>query len=209
MKFLVLEGLDGAGTTTQTAMLVDALRGRGETALSTREPSDGPIGVMIRQMLGRRIVGRSGGPIDRETLALLFAADRVDHVTNEIAPALEQGTWVVSDRYYPSSLAYQGDIDGDDSFDFGWVDALNSRALRPDLTFYLDVPVDVCLGRLGDRGHRDIYETRDKLERLHGRYRQVVEALIARGERIVTVDGTMTATAVHAAILAELEPFES
>jgi dTMP kinase len=188
--FIVIEGLDGAGTTTQTELLAAWARAEGHSVHTTREPSDGPIGVMIRQMLARRIVGRNGASIDRETLALLFAADRVDHVRNEIEPKLDDDAWVVSDRYYHSSFAYQGDVDDEDHFDIDWVRTLNSRARTPDVTFFLSVPVDVCLERLGDRGHRDIYETKEKLERLARRYDQIVEALVAEGEHIVTVDGT-------------------
>lgn len=198
--FIVIEGLDGAGTTTQTERIAAWARARGETVHTTREPSDGPVGVMIRQMLARRIVGRDGGSIDRETLALLFAADRVDHVRTEVEPRLDSGGWVISDRYYHSSFAYQGDVDDDDHFDIDWVRALNSRARTPDITFFLSVPVDVCLERLGARAHRDIYETKTKLRRLAGRYDQIVETLTAEGERIVTIDGTSSADDVTAAI---------
>lgn len=204
--FVVLEGLDGAGTTTQSDMLVSWLRANGRPALCTREPSDGPIGVLIRQMLCRRIVGRDGNPIDRETLALLFAADRVDHVHNEIEPALQAGKWVVSDRYYHSSFAYQGDVDGADHFDFAWVRELNSRARKPDVTIYLNTPVDVCLDRLTDRGQRDIYETREKLERLSKRYDEIIAQLRADGEEIVVIDGTRTVASVHAAIIGVVDP---
>ena len=204
--FIVLEGLDGAGTTTQCSMLVSWLRANGRSALSTREPSDGPVGVLIRQMLGRRVVGRDGEAIDRETLALLFAADRIDHVRNEVEPALEKRQWVVSDRYYHSSFAYQGDVDDADHFDFAWVRELNARARTPDVTVFLDTPVDVCVDRLGDRGHRDIYETRDKLERLATRYEEVIATLRKAGEKIVVVDGTRSIAGVHASIVATVDP---
>ena len=110
--FVVLEGIDGAGTTTQVARLVASLRARGIGALGTREPSDGPIGTQIRQILTGRLVVRSpaGGhaPPGWPTLALLFAADRVDHLESEIVPNLRDGVIVVSDRYDHSSVAYQG-----------------------------------------------------------------------------------------------------
>lgn len=202
--FIVLEGLDGAGTTTQAAMLAAHFRASGTEAHCTREPSDGPVGVMIRQMLCRRIVGRDGEAVDRQTLALLFAADRVDHVHNEIEPVLDRGGVVVSDRYYHSSFVYQGDVDGDDHFDIAWVREINARARRPDVTFFLRVPVDVCISRLGDRGHRDIYETREKLTRLALRYEEVVDQLRADGERIVVVDGTIQVEEVHGSIVKQL-----
>jgi dTMP kinase len=109
-QFIVIEGVDGAGTTTQTGLLVQALRGRGLPVRSTREPSDGPIGTMLRQILTGRIVvpGMSGTrPPTWTTMALLFAADRLDHLEAEVVPNLMDGVTVVSDRYDLSSIAYQ------------------------------------------------------------------------------------------------------
>lgn len=194
--FVVIEGLDGAGTTTQTALLVERLQDEGQPAISTREPSDGPVGVLIRQMLSKRIVTPSADgsvqPVGREVLALLFAADRVDHVQAEIEPALASGKAVISDRYYHSSFAYQGDIDASDEFDIDWVRTLNERARRPDVTFFLEASVDLCLSRMSGRGSRDIYETREKLERLERRYDQVMRALEAEGEEIVRLDAGLS-----------------
>lgn len=202
--FIVIEGLDGAGTTTQTRLLARWFGDRGHLSTTTAEPSTGPLGRLARDMLAKRITSYDGAAVDRETLALVFAADRVHHGHNEIAPALASGRVVISDRYYHSSYVYQGDIDGDERFDIEWVRALNSRALEPDLTFFLEVPVETSLARLGDRGHRDIYETREKLERLARRYAQVVETLVAEGERIVTIDGTLEPDAVLAMMTAEI-----
>lgn len=203
--FIVLEGLDGAGTTTQAVMLEQRFADRGQSVHRTAEPSTGPLGKLAREMLARRVVGHDGEAIDRETLALVFAGDRVHHCRNEIDPALAAGQVVISDRYYHSSFVYQGDVDGDDHFDIDWVRGLNARALRPDVTFYLAVPVEVSLARLGDRGHRDIYETREKLERLARRYDQVVETLRDEGELIVTVDGTLSPEQVLASICSVLD----
>lgn len=189
-RFIVIEGLDGAGTTTQTELLCQRLRLGGREAVSTAEPTGGPIGSMIRQMLSRRIVEPSGNPINRESLALLFAADRLDHVASLIEPALLRGADVVSDRYFHSSFVYQGDVDDSDHFDIAWVRELNVRARIPDLTVFLDVPVDVSLQRLGERSSRDIYETRDKLTRLERRYEQVMSLLQREGQPIVRLDAT-------------------
>lgn len=198
--FIVLEGLDGAGTTTQAELLTAWFNDRGQSVHRTAEPSTGPLGKLAREMLAKRLTSHDGSPVDRETLALVFAGDRTHHCHNEIQPALDAGHVVISDRYYHSSFVYQGDVDGEDRFDIDWVRALNSRALKPDITFFLDVPVDVSLQRLGDRGHRDIYETREKLERLAKRYRQVIATLQQEGEKIVVVDGTQAPDAVLAAI---------
>src|SRR5688572_15881873 len=109
-SFIVLEGVDGAGTTTHTKILTETLRKRGLPVHPTREPSDGPIGVLLRQMLTGRVVvpGLHGPrPPSWTTMALLFAADRVDHVEAEILPNLMDGVSVISDRYVHSSVAYQ------------------------------------------------------------------------------------------------------
>ncbi|HLL53606.1 MAG TPA: dTMP kinase, partial [Myxococcaceae bacterium] len=99
-RFFVLEGLDGAGTTTQCERLASELRSRGFRVLVTREPSDGPVGTMIRQALtGRLGMPGGNGPLAPETLALLFAADRADHLHARVRPALERGEIVISDRY--------------------------------------------------------------------------------------------------------------
>lgn len=205
MNFIVIEGLDGAGTTTQAKRLHAMFEQRQQAAIVTAEPSTGPIGVMIRDMLAKRIVGEDGRAIDRETLALLFAADRMHHCRNVIEPALARNVRVVSDRYYPSSIVYQGDVDQSDHFDSAWVRTLNERALRPDVTFFIDVPVEVAFARLSDRGHRDIYETREKLTRLAARYAQVMEMLKESGEAIVTIDGTQAIEDVHIDIVTEVD----
>src|SRR4051794_7439187 len=97
--FIVFEGLDGAGTTTQAQRLVEALRAAGLPAHFTREPSDGPIGTLLRQALTRRLTLPEGRRLTPETLALLFAADRMDHLAAEIEAQQARGTWIVCDRY--------------------------------------------------------------------------------------------------------------
>src|SRR5215471_10435629 len=114
-RFVVLEGIDGSGTTTQVAKLAERLRGLGVLVRHTREPSDGPIGTMVRQVLTGRIVIPGGRAPGWATMALLFAADRMDHVESEIEPFLAQGGIVVSDRYDASSLAYQSVSSGADA----------------------------------------------------------------------------------------------
>jgi dTMP kinase len=106
--FVVLEGLDGAGTTTQCTALAERLRQAGPEVLTTREPSDGPIGTQIRQALaGRLSLPDRLAPLTAPTLALLFAADRVDHAAAEVEPALARGAVVLCDRDLLGSLAYQ------------------------------------------------------------------------------------------------------
>jgi dTMP kinase len=158
-RFIVFEGIDGAGTTTQMERLVTWLRRRGELAEATAEPTTGPIGTMIRQILGGRLVSKpSGGDpagVDRATIALLFAADRIDHLQNEIEPHLAAGRHVICDRYVLSSMAYQG-VDVDLKF----VRAINVKAPPPDLTLFIKVSAEVAMQRIAtSRPDRDLFET--------------------------------------------------
>lgn len=205
--FVVLEGIDGAGTTTQVARLVASLRARGIGALGTREPSDGPIGTQIRQILTGRLVVRSpaGGaaPPGWPTLALLFAADRVDHLESEIVPNLRDGVIVVSDRYDHSSVAYQGAATDDPAI-VAWIRAINGRARRPDLTIVLDVPADVALERRRRRaGRAELYEV-DELQCRLAAYYARIDAHFPE-DTVLHLDGARDADAVAADILAAVE----
>jgi dTMP kinase len=192
---VVLEGLDGAGTTTQTGRLCAILAGRGRTVHATREPSDGPIGRLLRAILAG-----AHGAVDATTLALLFAADRADHIAREVAPALERGALVVSDRWYHSSLAYQGT--GEER---AWIRVLNARARRPDLTILLDVPAEVGAARRAAAGRaEDLYEHIETQRRIAEGYRRVV-AELAGEERILVIDGTRDVDVVTADVLAAVE----
>jgi dTMP kinase len=140
--FVALEGIDGSGTTTQLDRLVSHLRAGGRRAHATREPSSGPVGLLLRDLLLGRHALPDGAPADGQAMALLFAADRRDHLRREIEPLLASGADVVSDRYLMSSLAYQA-VEADRD----WVADL-ARGLRPpDLTILLDVPVEIAAAR--------------------------------------------------------------
>ncbi|MDP3273732.1 MAG: dTMP kinase [Deltaproteobacteria bacterium] len=205
--FVVLEGIDGAGTTTQTERLVRALRARSMRAQATREPTNGPIGTMIRQVLtGRIVVADERGPRapDWPTMALLFAADRMDHLDADILPALRAGTLVVSDRYDHSSVAYQS-ASAQDPSSVRWIRELNARARRPDLTIVLDVPERVASQRRAARGERaELYEQSAFLQRLAGFYRVLDQHF--PGEPIAHIDGDQPEDVVHAAVVAAVEP---
>ena len=189
---IVIEGIDGAGSTTQTEMLLAWLGRIGVPSRFTCEPSTGPIGVTIREHLARRV--ELGGP---EAEALAFAADRMDHVTDEVAPALARGETVVTDRYYLSSLAYQAL-----SCDLTWLRAINRFALRPDLTVFLSVPADVGMTRFSGRATRERFEEdRAQLARIAEKYDTAIAALRVDGEEVQVVDGTRPATEVHADIV--------
>jgi len=194
-RLIVLEGLDGAGTTTQARRLVDHLVSRGSKAHVTREPSDGPIGQLIRQMLtgGHAIPGQS---IAQSTFGLLFAADRLDHLQREVDPQLAAGVTVVSDRWYHSSLAYQGT-----GADRDWITMLNARARRPDLTIFLQVRPEVAAARRVAAGRvQELFEDLRMQEEVAAGYKATMSELAAQGERIEVIDGEASQDAVFAAI---------
>jgi dTMP kinase len=175
--FIALEGVDGAGTTTHTQLLAAGLRDRGLPVRATREPSDGPIGMMLRQILTGRIVvtGMHGGrPPSWTTMALLFAADRVDHIEAEVQPNLMDGVTVLTDRYDYSSVAYQSITGGGDEESVNWVKQLNRHARRPDLTLILDIPPDVAAKRRIERaGGRELYDDDELQEALAEFYTKI------------------------------------
>ncbi|HEY4179226.1 MAG TPA: dTMP kinase [Kofleriaceae bacterium] len=194
--FIVLEGLDGAGTTTQAKRLVQHLTSIGKAANLTREPSDGPVGKLIRQMLtgGHEIPGES---ISQNTFGLLFAADRMDHLQREVEPALAKGTIVVSDRYYHSSLAYQGTGAQRD-----WISILNARARKPDLTIFLQVRPEVAAHRRAAAGRvQELFEDMRMQEAVAEGYKATLSELASQGERIETLDGEASQDDVFAAIV--------
>jgi dTMP kinase len=160
--FIVVEGIDGSGTTTQCSILAARLVDAGLRAHTTREPSDGPIGVMIRQVLTGRLVvpGRDGAhPPGWATMATLFAADRLDHLEAEVIPSLADGVTVICDRYDYSSVAYQTVSSGGRGDASSWVRELNRHAKRPDLTLILDVDPEVAASRRSTRaGTPELYE---------------------------------------------------
>jgi dTMP kinase len=182
--FVVLEGIDGSGSTTHTKLLGKTLRQRGLKVVETCEPSAGPIGSMIRQVLQRRLfVADAAGPraFAWSTMALLFAADRMDHLDSTVVPALREGAVVLSDRYDLSSLAYQSCTAPNGDKVVPWIRELNAAALRPDLTIVLDVPAEVAEERRRSRGGvEEMFEARDLQARLASVY--------ADAERLVPDD---------------------
>jgi dTMP kinase len=205
--FIVLEGVDGAGTTTQVAQLAAALRERRCSVRETREPSGGPIGALLRQCLTGRLVtpGPSGPRAPGwQTMALLFAADRLDHVEAEIDPLLQQGVCVISDRYYHSSVAYQALTSNEDlASSIPWIRSLNARARRPDLTLVLDVSAEQAAERRRLRGGVELYDADLLQAQLVTFYAQLERHF--EGEAIVHVSGEGTIEQVASAVLAALD----
>ncbi len=202
-RFIVLEGIDGSGTTTQARLLHEALTKRGQAVVQTCEPTPGPIGTLIRQALSKRFVvpapGGSRAP-DWKTMALLFAADRIDHNDALIIPALERGESVISDRYYLSSLAYQSLTSPSPEEVLPWLRQLNSRALEPDLTLVCDVDARVAAQRRSQRsGQEELFEVDALQAQLAQAYANAEQLL--PGERVVHVDAAQSTQQVAALIL--------
>lgn len=203
-RFLVVEGLDGAGTTTQARRLAAALRASGRVAHVTAEPSGGPVGQLARLVLTKRLGGGAGrqgfeAGFDPHALALLFAADRLDHLSAEILPRLAAGEDVVSDRYTLSSLAYQSLTTGD----LAWVEALNSRARVPDVTLFLRVSPEIAIRRRhAESGAGELFEVPAFQREVAVAYERGLERLRARGERVVVLDGERPVEEVTAALQA-------
>lgn len=204
-RFITLEGGEGAGKSTQIARLRQMLEGRGHAVVTTREPGGAPGAEMVRKLLVE-------GPAERwdgTTEALLHFAARRDHLRATIWPALERGTWVISDRFADSTIAYQGYGYG---VDRGMLDRLYAIAVgdfRPDLTLILDLPVDVGLGRAAARrGNETRYESLPV--DFHARVRAgFLDIAAAEPARCAVVDAThgieTVASAIAAAVVARLK----
>ena len=189
-RLVVLEGIDGAGTTTQVARLAGRLRAQATPVRTTREPSDGPVGTLVRQVLTGRVVVPGGRAPGWATMALLFAADRMDHVESEIEPFLAQGGVVISDRYDASSLAYQSVSSGGKAREAEeWIRSLNRYVRRPDLTLVLDVAPELAAERRAHRGDAaQLYDQSEVQRALAEFYRDLARHLPS--DRIVVVDGS-------------------
>lgn len=188
-RFIAIEGLDGSGGTTQVRRLARHLEGHGRTVLTTREPTDGPIGRLIRAAL--RGDGDAAGLGDT-VLPYLFAADRRHHLDTLVLPALNAGHDVITDRYVPSSLAYQALAIG-----LPAVLQLNDSFPAPDLTVVLEAPAEVCMNRILARGEqRERFEDTETLRRIREAYTAGLAALESRGDPILRIDATRSIDAI-------------
>lgn len=182
-RFIVIEGLDGAGTTTQVERLADALRGRGIAVEQTNEPTNGPLGAVLRQAIEGRVT------LDPVAMALAFAADRADHLFDEHAGVerhLREGRWVVCDRYLLSSLAYQPS----ERIEREWVAQINAHAIEPDVTVFVDVEPELCVERITARSSSDeLFHAVEPLAKARANYRAAIDAGTAVGV-LLEIDGS-------------------
>lgn len=192
-KFIVFEGIDGSGTSTQSELLKDFLLDNGISAVTTCEPSSGPIGNMIREGFKKRLSFVSDEKLFDEQMAYLFAADRHDHLYNEVDGIYalnNKGITTISTRYFFSSLVYH--VSNDEEYSF--VKKLNEKFPLPDLTIYIDNPVEISLQRISLRAHRDAYENKEKLEKVKLNYKRVFEEY---SENLLAIDGSMSINEIH------------
>jgi len=199
-RLVVLEGIDGAGTTTHVARLAERLRSLRVPVRATREPSDGPVGTLVRQVLTGRLVVPGGRAPGWVTMALLFAADRMDHVESEIEPFLAEGGVVISDRYDASSLAYQSVSSGSQAKDaVEWIRTLNRYVRRPDLTIVLDVsPETAAERRLFRAEAAQLYDQNEVQRALAAFYRDLQR--YTPNDRIEVIDASGGIDEVHARV---------
>jgi dTMP kinase len=185
--FIVFEGIDGSGKSTQTKLFVDRLKTQGHQVYHTFEPTDQRIGKIIRDaFVGKEI-------LDHSVIAGLFVADRLWHITDEkkgLLTMLQNKKNVICDRYYMSSFAYQGA-----HLPLEWVMQANSLArkiLKPDITFYIDISPEDALKRIdSSRSGRELFETQKNLSLVHNCYEKVIE-LLKNEENVVRIDGNQS-----------------
>ena len=182
--FLAFEGIDGSGKSTQVKLLADKLSAAGHNVYTTCEPTDGPIGKMIRDIFNHRMEA------DQRTIAALFVADRLEHLLNKrdgIMKKMEEGFTVITDRYYFSSYAYHSV-----HVDMDWVIESNKQSaqlLRPDLNIYIDIAPEVSMERIKKgRDSVEMYETLENQKKVYAKYAEAFERE-KNSEKILTVNG--------------------
>ena len=199
--FIAFEGIDGSGKSTQIQMLTNRIQQKGIRCYQTCEPSSGPIGSLTRQILTGRI------KTDNRVIAAMFAADRLDHLLNEvdgIVAKVENGICVITDRYYFSSYAYHSvDVPMD------WVIKTNeesAKVLRPDVTVFIDIDADTAMDRITkNRFHTELFEKKSRLEKVRNNYLKAFE-LLKDEEKVFMVDGTKTPEEIAEEIWKQVEP---
>ena len=179
-RFIVLEGLDGSGTTTQLKNLGKMFSEHNIPYLLTMEPTNNEVGKLIRKILEKEIA------VEPETLAVLFSADRNEHLYGKkgIKELSEEGLWIICDRYLFSSIAYQSL-----KCDREWVLSLNNYPM-PEFLFFLDVPVEECGKRLGTRDKVELFDKTELQKRILENYRYGFRMADNSGVAFFKMDGT-------------------
>ena len=192
-RFLTLEGSEGAGKSSNLDIVVATLRDCGVDVVTTREPGGTEVGESIRELL---LTVREESLDDLAELLLMFAA-RAQHLATRIRPLLDQGTWVVCDRFTDATYAYQGGGRGIDVASIALLEELVHGDLQPDLTLYLDVPVDIAFQRISDR---DLDRIEREQQAFFERVRTSYLERAGREDRIVVIDASASLPVVGAAV---------
>jgi dTMP kinase len=198
--FIVFEGIDGSGKSTQVKLLKESLTNDGHKIYNTFEPTDSPIGSLIRNIFNRRIQS------DNRTIAALFVADRLDHLLNPIngiLKKLNEGYTVICDRYYFSSYAYHSD-----DLSLNWLVEANSQSkdlLKPDINLFIDIDPEISMERLNkDRSSLEIFENIEKLKKVKEKYYEAFNYL-KDCENISIINGNQSIEKVNQDILKEIK----
>ena len=201
-RFVALEGIDGSGKSTQIQYLSERLKEKQIRYYTTMEPTDSPIGSLIHQIMTGRI------KTDNRAIAALFVADRLDHLLNDvngIAPMLEEGVTVISDRYYFSSYAYHS-VD----MPMDWVIGANSQCrdiVKPTATVFIDVEPDIALERISkNRFHKELFEKKSRLIQVREKYLEAFDKQKDL-ENIILVDGNRPPEEIAGDIWKQLEKY--
>ena len=200
--FITVEGIEGAGKSSNIAFAENLLRSHGHDVLLTREPGGTPLGEELRELL---LGHRHDGMHDLTELLLMFAA-RAEHLHGKILPALEDGKWVICDRFTDATYAYQGGGRQLDTSAIATLENLVQENRRPDLTLLLDLPVETGLARAAKRSEPDRFE-RQKLEffqRVREAYLQIAHQ---QPERVKVIDASLELDLVQEQITNTLTPF--
>ncbi len=206
--FITFEGIEGCGKTTQVRRFVRKLKRRGIPLVTTLEPGGTRIGKKIRRIL----LDARNKDLTPLTELILYAADRAQHVEEVIRPALDQGKWVVCDRFFDATVVYQGKARGQD---MKLIRTLNEKATRgiwPDVTYLLDCPVDTGLGRALKRNETQSLKGQDRFEKetlvFHNAVREgYLDLARENQERFVIIDATLPKNEVAGRIFQYIEPF--
>jgi dTMP kinase len=202
-KFIVFEGIDGSGSSTQADLLYQYFQRQQIPAVLSPEPSNGIIGNLVREALRQRFQFTRDPEKFNRQLAYLFAGDRHDHLYNDIDGVfklLSGGIQVITTRYYFSSLAYNANSPKEYEFIY----RLNQDFPNPDWVFYFDLPVEVALERVSRRSHQEIYETQTKLTQVRQNYQQIFQTYAGNWSQI---DATQPPEIIHQKILEIIADF--
>jgi len=195
--FIVLEGIDSSGKSTQAELLYNYYNSINQAVVLSPEPTDGPIGKFIRNILNQQINLEQNPENFEQQMSYLFAADRYYHLYNQkdgIITLLKQNVTIISTRYYFSSLAYHSHSQEDQEL----VTRLNQNFPNPDIFIYLNIPLDISLQRLQQKSNKEVYENQEKLSLVRENYQKIFQSYC--GIKL-EIDATQSPETIHKHII--------